>query len=186
MMTVIRCTEQVPVFANPWVEVYFDHVEASRPDIRRYTRIVEAGGRCGVVVLPLHDDNIGMVEVFRYPIGKTVWELPRGFGDTDDPVIDAQREIEEETTLRKGGYVLHRLGAVHANSGLVTNQAMLFAAVCSEEFPSGKPKDPEVESFEWFSSHKVADMIRSGVLTDGFTFAALLRATQEGLIELPA
>src|SRR5512139_1313623 len=106
-------TEQ-PVFAHPpWVSVYVDGATSTHPG---HVRIREGDGTPGAVVLGLRGATILMVEVFRRPLGRTLLELPRGFGDPNEtPVDTAVRELREETGVLVGADRLVPLGQVAPN-----------------------------------------------------------------------
>jgi 8-oxo-dGTP pyrophosphatase MutT (NUDIX family) len=179
----IKCEQEILVFENNWVRVYFDRVSADDPKVQRYTRIVESDGKSGVAILPIWKDLIGLVHVFRYPIGREVWEIPRGFGESNDVLMDAKRELEEETGLFAPKFC--DLGLIHPNSGLLSSSVRLFAAVFQSNAGDTKPKDSEVIEFKWFQVDKVYEMIRAGQLADGFAMAAIFRALQERLLPAP-
>jgi ADP-ribose pyrophosphatase len=176
----IRCEEHVSVFKNKWVEVFFDKVEADDPRIKRYTCIVESGGRPGVACLPIYKNEIGLIRTFRYPIRREVWEIPRGFGESGAEAENMRRELAEETTLDQ--YDLIEMGRMCPNSGLLASEVHLFAAVTTERSSEGKPRDQEVIEFRWFGISRVSEMIREGEMCDGFTLVTILRALHEGYL----
>lgn len=180
----IRCIEQVLSYAeqcNPWVKVYFDHVQF--PDGRkgRYNRIVESDGRAGVAVLPLMGDQVGLVRQYRYPVGAFVWEIPRGFGDSHDSEAEARRELLEETGRSADSLIA--LGVVHPNTGILASAVSLFAAVITRDVVDAmKSRTQEVTEFRWLSRSDVLNKVGDGTLTDVFTIAAIVRARHRGLI----
>ena len=176
----IKCAEEILVFENKWLTVYFDRVSAANPKIQRYTRIVESSGKTGVAIVPIWKDRLGLVRVFRYPIHAEVWEIPRGFGESNDVLADAKRELEEETGLV--GLEFRDLGSIHPNSGVLSSSVQLFAAICHVDPRNTKPKDSEVSEFKWFQVGEVYEMIRRGQLSDGFALAAIFRSLQEQLL----
>ena len=64
----------------------------------------------GAVVVPVKDDGkIILVKQFRYPLQKTLIELPAGKLDKgEDPLVCATRELEEET-----GYTAKAVSYTH-------------------------------------------------------------------------
>lgn len=172
--------EEILVYAelaNPWVRLFFDRVRFASGIEGRYNRIVEQGGKAGVAVLPLRRGYVGLVEQYRYPVGRTMLEIPRGFGETDEPQNDAARELLEETGLIAERF--EDLGIVHANSGLLSGHVCLYAAHLSTT--SSQPHDAEIDRFEWLALDTLLDRIRRNEITDGFTLAAVLRAQLFGL-----
>lgn len=69
---------------NPWVRLYFDIVQFPNGKIGRCNRIVEGVNGRGVVAVPItRGQEIGLVSIYRYPIGKWQYELPRGYSEPD-------------------------------------------------------------------------------------------------------
>ncbi|MEM4733566.1 MAG: NUDIX hydrolase [Candidatus Bathyarchaeia archaeon] len=179
----IQKLEERLVYSNPWIKLFFDHVRF--PDGREgyYNRIIESEGRHGVAVLPFRRQSIGLVRQFRYPIGQELWEIPRGFGDSNDSRHDALRELEEETGIKIELERLVELGPIYPNSGILASQVLLFAADCEDvpELPKS-PKGHEITEFRWIQKEEVLSGIASGEITDAFTLCAVLRARELGII----
>jgi ADP-ribose pyrophosphatase len=165
---------------NPHVSVYYDDVEW--PDGRpgRYNRIVEGEGHPGVGVLPIHAEGIGLVRVDRYPVGRRLWEIPRGFGECPDAAEDARRELAEETGWQARELI--RLGAVFSNSGLLSGQVELFAAMVGDATP--EPDGLEITDVAIFSEADIRIGLVEGRLPDAITQSALLLASMRKLIRL--
>ncbi len=176
---VSRATE--PVFSHdPWLRVYIDDV-ASRSGRYRYARIVESDGHPGVVVLPLCGRLVGLVKQFRVPIGKSLWELPRGFGDGDRPLKDAQRELREETGIETATW--GELGRMFPNSGLLAGEVRLFYALIDPENVARPTKEGEVDFFRWWRIDELRGAIKEDRVVDGFTLATLYKAELAGLLD---
>lgn len=167
--------------ANPYVTVFYDDVVW--PDGRhgRYNRIVEGSGLPGVVVLPITDGHVGLVQVDRYPVNRRLWEAPRGFGDGPDPASDARRELREETGW--DALKLIDLGSIYLNSGLLAGEVRVFAATV--EGVSLAPKEgDETTAVALFTPDQLTEMLLGGELPDAATQSALLLACARGLISL--
>ena len=74
-----------------------------------------------------NDQKVILLSQYRHPIGKTLWELPGGFIDSnEDPEAAISRELREET-----GYTFTNivpLGRTAANPGVLGNYTFLFLA----------------------------------------------------------
>jgi ADP-ribose pyrophosphatase len=167
--------EEVLAYKNPWISVFFDRVKCANPKITGFTRIVESGGRPGVAILPIRENAFGFIRIFRYPIGCEVLEIPRGFGECDDPRDDARRELVEETGLECQQLI--DLGQVHPNSGLLATSVRLFAALGCQK--SRLETDGEVSELIWVPRAELQEF--SKTIEDCFSLAAILKATQRGL-----
>jgi ADP-ribose pyrophosphatase len=174
-------TEQ-PVFAHPpWVSVYVDGATPTHPG---HVRIREGDGTPGAVVLGLRGGQILLVEVHRRPLGRTLLELPRGFGDPDEaPVETAVRELREETGVLVGTDQLLPLGQVAPNGGILESVVELFLVQLDESAQPLAPTDTdEISSARWIPVGDVLTMAAEGVIIDAFTLTALLRALLRGLL----
>jgi ADP-ribose pyrophosphatase len=165
---------------NPWLKLYFDQVQFPDGGLGRYNRIVEGMGDPGVAVLPISSRGLGLVFQYRYAIGHTVWEIPRGYGDSDNPVREARRELREETGLDAKEVIA--LGTIHPNSAVFATRVELFAAKCDPTSVKSTTDGREYVEFRWFSVEEIMQLIEANELSDAFTLSALFRAKMRGLI----
>ncbi|MDD5761982.1 MAG: NUDIX hydrolase [bacterium] len=185
MKKTIERTGEVLVYSDPdnkWLEVYFDRVRF--PDGRegRYNRVVEHSGRGGVAVLPIRGTLIGLVLQFRYPVDREMWEIPRGFADGPDEVLEALRELREETGIDLDAGGLTDLGVIHPNSGVLATSVRLFAARCEGTRDDLTRGDGEATEIRWVSVPEILSLIARGEITDAFTLCAVLLAREKRLI----
>jgi ADP-ribose pyrophosphatase len=184
VVTRIERSEEVLVYSdpeNPWVRVYFDRVKWPDGRLGRYNRVVEGQTNAGVAILPIAGRYIGLVRQYRYPVGEEVWEIPRGYCDTDDAKNDALRELEEETGLKAP--TLRSLGMVHPNSGVLAATVSLFAAIFAHAHRSHPQSIGEVLEFKWLPTEWVLTEATEGRIKDAFTLSALFRAQRAGLLK---
>jgi ADP-ribose pyrophosphatase len=81
-----------------------------------------------VVILPVLDaENVVLLRNHRFVIGETLWEVPAGTREPDEPLEEcAKRELAEET-----GYTAARwtyLGYLYASPGVLDEKLHLFVA----------------------------------------------------------
>jgi ADP-ribose pyrophosphatase len=179
--------EEVLAYSQPenhWVKLYFDRVKFPGGAEGRYNRIIESDGKKGVVILPLHNSSVGLVRQFRYPVGKFLWEIPRGFGDHDDTVVQALIELREEASIHARAEDLIDLGTMYPNSGILASEAQLFAIVADSATSHVNSTDSESTEFQWFPLPEVLALVNAGNIKDAFTMCALLRAAGRGLIRI--
>jgi ADP-ribose pyrophosphatase len=168
---------------NPWVKLYFDKVRFPNGSMGFYNRIVESNGKPGVAILPVFKNQIGMVKLFRYPVDLEVWEIPRGYGETENAAKDALRELFEETGLDVSDNRLIHIGDMHPNSGILDSTVKIFLAECKEKDNSQSTSSSETSDFKWFYIEETLSMIRSNEIRDAFTLCALLQAKLRGYLD---
>lgn len=83
------------LFQNPWMTLVQDEVITPSGKQGTYTTL---DAKPFVIVVAIEDDNVIMIEQYRYPIQKTVLEFPAGgLEPNEDPLDAAKRELKEET-----------------------------------------------------------------------------------------
>jgi ADP-ribose pyrophosphatase len=179
----IRTIAQQLVYSdpgNPWLKLYFDHVEFPDGSSGRYNRIIEGTGDPGVAVLPISSSGVGLVLQYRYAIAEQAWEIPRGYGDSADAAGEARRELLEETGLQP--LELIDLGTIHPNSAVMATRIALYAAKCAPGEPRPVSEGPEQVELKWFTVEDAMRAVDTGEIADAITLSALLRARLRGLI----
>jgi len=127
----------------------------------------------GAVVVPIKDDGkIILVKQFRYPLQKTLIELPAGKLEIgEDPLICATRELEEETGYKANK--IFKLGEIYTAPGYCTEILHIYSAT---ELVPGKHNREEgehgMEILE-LSLGEIEAMIMNGEIKDAKTIAGI-------------
>lgn len=169
------------VYRNPWTAVREDKIIHPSGQEGLYG-VVERG--MFAVILPQHKDGkISLVQQFRYPVGKRLWEFPMGMWETRDDVSPedvALGELHEETGL-KAGELIHA-GTLYQGAGYSTQQGHVFLARDLERGETEREStevdmcvcDVTLEKFE--------KMIAQGEMTCMVTLAAFAQIRARGFI----
>ncbi|MEM7506466.1 MAG: NUDIX hydrolase [Pseudomonadota bacterium] len=167
----IETLSSATVFESKWMRVREDRIRRRDGSTGTYGVVDKADF---AVVAAIQDGHIHMVEQFRYPIGRRVWELPMGGvqGPTDLTLEQiAHRELREETGVSAGR--MERIGRLHPAYGYSSHAFELFLA---NDLTAGEPAR-EAEEQDMISCAMPLDemlgMIRDGRLVDGPTVAAM-------------
>lgn len=127
----------------------------------------------GAVVIPVKDDGkIILVKQFRYPLQKTLIELPAGKLDkNEDPLKCAVRELEEETGYKAKSFV--KLGAIYTAPGYCTEILHIYKAVGL--IPGNHNREEGEQGMEIleFSLDEIKQKILSGEINDAKTIAGI-------------
>jgi len=102
MSAEIKTLTTKEIYRNRWMTLKEDRVQRADGSEGIYS-IIEKGDF--VVIIPVHDDEIFVVEQFRYPLGKRTLELPQGSWEMSPsaaPEDVAAGELREETGLNAG------------------------------------------------------------------------------------
>lgn len=126
-----------------------------------------------VVILPVLDaGRVVLLRNHRWVVGETLWEVPAGTREPNEPLdACARRELEEET-----GYTAAKwtsLGFLYASPGVMNEQLHLFVA---ENLTAGAMRPEADEQLEPVIV-PLADAVRmclSGEIRDAKTITALL------------
>jgi ADP-ribose pyrophosphatase len=170
------------VYDDPYITILRDLVRFPDGNKRSYFRILNSadlkGGK-GTVILPVFQNKILLLHQFRHTTRKWHWEAPRGFGEPNiSAENNAKKEISEEIegTIKK----IVSLGGFHSNTGIEGAEIELFLA----ELDSFGHTDLNegIDYFKLFTINEVEEMIRDGIIKDGFTIGAYTRAKLRGLL----
>jgi ADP-ribose pyrophosphatase len=170
------------VFEDPYGLTIRDAVRTPGGQRGTYVRRINPGNAAGVVVLPVLDGDAVLVRHFRHSTRQWHLEAPRGFGEPGaSPDEDARRELLEEIGATPTRLV--PLGVVYPDTGqMATPVQLFFAEVGSYGAASA---EEGIEAIRLVPPPELAELIRSGELTDGFTINAYTRAFLRGLLPTP-
>src|SRR5580698_7898710 len=120
------------------IKVAVDTTTTADGQIIRRDAILHPGA---VVILPVLDrDHVVLLRNHRFVIGQTLWEVPAGTVEPDEPLqACAERELAEET-----GYVAGKwqsLGFLYASPGVMDEKLHLFIA--QELIPGPAKPEPD-------------------------------------------
>lgn len=160
------------VYDGRIVKVYKDDVELADGH-KSFREVVRHSG--GVVIIAFKDKNtILLVKQYRYPIAKTVLELPAGkLEKGEDPFEAAKRELEEET-----GYCANKwtdLGYINTSPGFSDEKLYLYLAQ-DLEFTQCHPDEGEIIQAIEYKYEDVLEMINNGEINDAKTICGIMRA----------
>ena len=165
-------------YANKWLRVREDTVRRADGSEGLYG-VVER--REFVVVAPWQDGCLTMVEQYRYPIRRRLWELPMGTCEPGAlPLETARTELREETGLTADR--LDFVSTVFQGSGYSDQFGHIFLAT------GLRPGPPAREASELGMVQRAVPlaeleaMIRDGTLQDAVSLAAIGVLRMRGLL----
>ena len=136
-----------------------------------------------VVVVPWQDGRVTLVEQYRYPVNKRVWEFPMGMWEQapgTDPAVLAAAELREETGLIAG--LMTHAGAIFQGPGYCTQRGHIFLAT---DLTQGNHDREATEQDMICKSVVLGDfeaMIRDGTVREAMTISAFGLLRVKGLL----
>jgi ADP-ribose pyrophosphatase YjhB (NUDIX family) len=119
---------------NTRFSIYFDHIvdEAAGVEVPNFLVVAPHCQRddmiTGVAVVASWDGKIVLLRPYRHPVGRHVYELPRGFVDAgEEPAAAALRELGEEAGLVADLADVRPLGECLPDAGVLRARVALFA-----------------------------------------------------------
>ena len=155
------------------IDLIIEHVETTPGGIRKREIVSHPGGS---VIVPLFDNgDVMLVRQYRYPLKKFILELPAGkLEPGEDPLIAAQRELQEETGYEADKY--EKLTTMFTTPGFCNEVLHIYLATGLKESERGQNLDEGEQSLtvEYIPFSTVVDMIVRGEIGDGKTIAGIL------------
>lgn len=177
----IRQLSSRVAYRNRWMTLREDQVER-RDGSRDVYAVIEKPDFA--LVIPAENGGFHLIEQYRYPTGRRMWEFPQGTypdGSTSHPDQLARAELAEETGLGAGQ--LRCLGFLHCAHSLTGQGFHVFLATnLTHGTPRREPEEQDMVQ-AWMPRAELEGRIRNGTITDDSTLAAyslLLLAERTG------
>ncbi|MBT3392431.1 MAG: NUDIX hydrolase [Elusimicrobiaceae bacterium] len=122
-------------------------------------------------VLAIIDGKVLLVQQFRYPVGKAMWEIPAGKIDKKEtPISNAKRELLEET-----GYTAKNMKKLLVFYPCCAFSDEVIHIYYTDKLVKGiaKPDDDEFLNIKLFPLKTALKMIDDGKIKDAKTIIAL-------------
>lgn len=175
----LRILSKKTVAENSRFQIRFDEVTSGEIHIKDYLVVAPKSfnkeGISGVGVLPIRDDRVALLRIYRPAVEGEVWEIPRGFIDGQELSAEgARRELLEETGLVCDESDLIPLGAVVPEAGVMSARIAIFAARNCRE-AEGREMELGLKSLEFFSWDQVLKMSERSEIVDPCTIISVFR-----------
>ena len=161
------------IYDSPWCGLRRDTVRLPNGSVGEH-HVFEISD--AVVVVPmLPNGDLVLIGQYRYPHGKTHWEMPAGRLDAGESHREAaERELLEETGYRARRWVA--LPGFYPTNGISPHYARAWVALDCERVDEGSPEASEQIIVRTFPRAAAEALLDAGLLEDGFTAIALMYA----------
>lgn len=166
------------VYKTPWITVRKDEVINHAGTHLTYS-VVEMNRPSAFIVAVNPAGQICMIQNYRYTLDKTMWEIPAGFADEQDPLAAAKRELMEETGLKSDDWT--ELGTLYQANGIGKIPFTAFLARNVRSASDERDKDEEITNQKFFSLTEIEQMAKDGELEESAHLAAIYLAKLHGL-----
>ena len=123
------------------------------------------------------ENEILLVEQYRYPIDQECFELPGGFiDDNEAPSKAIARELAEETGYSFGH--IHYLGTTYANPGVLNNATHLFLALGGKKTGEQSLDENEEIRICLKPLDEIKKMLQSGMIKQSMHETCIRRALE--------
>jgi ADP-ribose pyrophosphatase len=135
------------------------------------------------VVVPLQDGCVTLVEQYRYPVRRRLWEFPMGTWEhapETEPAVLAAAELREET-----GWVAGRMryaGMLFQGPGHCSQIGHIFLATELTPGPTSRESSEQGMICRAFTLAELDAMICDGRLVDSTSLAALTLLRMKGML----
>jgi ADP-ribose pyrophosphatase len=154
------------IYDSPWCGLRRDQVRLPNGAQQEY-HVIEISDAVAVVPV-LANGDVVLIGQYRYPHGKTHWEIPAGrMNPGESPRAAAERELREEAGLKATRLV--ELPGFYPTNGISAHYAHAFIAeACSIE-AEPTPEASEQLFRRVFTRAQVEALLDAGSLADAFT-----------------
>lgn len=161
------------IHTTPWIEVIEDTCEVGEKTIvYTYTKRVDEGP---LIIAEETDGRIWLVQQYRHPIKKTIWQFPvEGKLEDESWENAAKRGLQEELHLQAETW--GELGTFYPDPGSLQQQYKVYVATnLSSVEQSHLPVNEEVEDLipQAFSWKEIRQLIQAGAICDNWTLSGL-------------
>jgi ADP-ribose pyrophosphatase len=167
-MTIRKLNSRV-VYQNPWMVVREDEVERGNGD-RGIYGVVEKFD--SAIVIPIDQDQVFLVEQYRYPVGERSLEFPQGSLEQNgiDPAEIAREELKQETGLEAGSF--EYLGQIFIAIGYANQKTHAFLARDLRKVGGAPDAEEQDLVVRKVSIEQLEQFIRDNRIKDAQTLAA--------------
>jgi len=173
-----RTLSSEEIYKTPWIRVRRDEVLNHNGKPLTYS-VVELNNPSVFIVATDPEGKVFMQRCYRYPIDKTIWNIPAGHSDGEDLLTAAKRELLEETGLASEEWT--RLGRLYQAAGIGNIPLEAFWAKNVHAVSGDRDDLEEIVNQQFMTLEEIERLARSNEFEDAPELAVLYLAKLHGL-----
>ncbi|MGC6430876.1 MAG: NUDIX domain-containing protein [Jejuia sp.] len=179
-MAEIKKLDSKVVYKNKWMTVREDEIQRASGAKSIYGVVDKSNF---VVIVPVENGRIHLVEQYRYPVGERYWEFPQGSWEGElnaDPKDVALGELKEETGLIANN--IEPVSFLYQGYGYSSQGYNIYFATDFTKSEMELDEEEEGLITASFSIQEFEDMLLNGQIKDATTTAAYGLAKLKGFV----
>ena len=174
---VVQLTTRI-AYQNRWLRLREDTVRRADGSEGLYGVVERADF---AVVVPWQDGCVTLVEQYRYPVRRRLWELPMGACEPGaDAAATARIELREETGLLAAEMTF--VVTLFHGPGFCNQVGHVYLATGLQQGPLAREASEQGMTCRSFPLAELEELIRTGVMQDGVSLSALGLLRFRGLL----
>ncbi len=160
------------IYENPWIALQEDQVLNPKGGRGIYGTVHFKNKAIGIIPLDA-EQHTWLVGQYRYPLNLYSWEIPMGGGAlAQDPLLSAQKELQEETGLTATRWEL--IAHIHTSNSVTDEEGFVFLA---QELHQGATafEDTEQLQIRRLPFESVFRMALEGQITDAISLVGIFK-----------
>lgn len=141
--------------------------------------VVELNHPSVFIVAVNTDGKVCLIQNYRYTVDKTMWELPAGHSEGEEPLTAAKRELLEESGLVSDDWT--NLGTLYQANGIGNIPFIAFLARNAKSASDKRDADEDITSQRFCTITEIEAMARRKEFIESAHLAALYLAKLHGL-----
>jgi ADP-ribose pyrophosphatase len=168
-----KVTKSDLLFKGKVFNVQVDEIEYDSGNRGIREVAVHPGG--AVILAVTNNGKIIMVNQFRYPLQKNIFELPAGkLENNEDPYDCAVRELEEETGYK--AKKVEKLGQIYTTPGFCTEILHIYLARDLVQGDHNREEGEQGMQIFEFSRQHIEEKIKNNEITDAKSICGIYLA----------
>ena len=161
------------VYKDKYIYILRDAVIFPNGEYGTYIRIVHVEKDAGVILVPVFNNKVLLINHYRHALLSYSWELPRGFAEKGLSIEEnAKKELYEECGLQCVKCEI--LGQVAPDSGIMSSKPYVLLMHVEDNAVTLNDKHEGISEYKWLDHYDIREMINGNKIQDTYTLSAFM------------